>query len=86
MSTDVIIAAARAASAPDFGSKNADNLAALSALLEAAEMIAQAIYDNATDDREPISTETATQLQFKSWKITRMVVEASQVSEEMPQV
>ena len=86
MSIDAIIAAARAATAPDFSSKNADNLAALQALLKAAEMIAQAVYDNATDDRKPVDPKLATQLQIKSWKIARMIVESSQVLEVMPPV
>lgn len=86
MSTDAIITAARASVTPDFGSKNADNLSALEALLDAGEAIAQAINDNAMDDRQPIDHKLAVGLQIKSWRIARLVIESSQVLEVMPRV
>lgn len=86
MSTDVIIAAARASVTPDFSSKNADNLAALEALLDAGEAVAQAINDNAMDDRRPVDHRLAVKLQIRAWRIARLVIESSQVLDVMPRV
>jgi hypothetical protein len=86
MNTDAVLAAALAAITPDFSNKNADNLAALAVLLDAAQVLAQAVNDNALDDRLPTDSKLATQLQIQSWRIARLIVESSQVLESMPRI
>lgn len=84
MSIDLITTAARAATRPDFSNKNADNIAALMALLEAAEVIAQAIYDNAKDDRTPTDQKQANELRIRSWRIDRLIIESSEEPTSAP--
>lgn len=86
MSIDLIITAARASTRPDFSNKNADNIAALMALLEAAEAIAQAIYDNAKDDRILTDQKQANELRIKSWKIDRLIIESSEDTTSAPPI
>lgn len=89
--TEQILAAARSACAtnpwpdfPDPGKKNAANVALLIGLLDSAQTVARAVFDNAMDDRNPISKQLANELYAQSWNIGRIIVDSSQVLEVAP--
>lgn len=66
--------------------KNEPNITRLLELLDEAKSVAQAVYDNAIDDRQPIKQTTATEIQVQIWNINRFIRDAAVTVESMPPI